>query len=170
MDKNLDDPFLEALAKGGYQVGELAKYYFSEDPVNEKITVDTLDFEESLRRTEVMLNQPGKVVIAEAAFKFKNLFIRVDLLVKDNNVINIYEVKAKSISGGDDFLNAKGTAVLSNWVEYLYDIAFQRFVISNALTDKNIKVKTHLMLVNKDVVTSVDGLTNNQAKLCIIIQ
>ena len=39
-DKNLDDDFLEALAKGGFQVGELAKYYFCDDPVKEKITID----------------------------------------------------------------------------------------------------------------------------------
>jgi hypothetical protein len=29
-DQSVDDPFLLELAKGGYQVGELAKYYFSE--------------------------------------------------------------------------------------------------------------------------------------------
>lgn len=157
-DKTLDDPFLEALAKGGYQVGELAKYYFCDDPVKEKITIDTLDYEESLKRTDEMLSRPGKVVIAEAAFKFKNLFVRVDLLVKDGDTIYIYEVKAKSIGAGDSFLNAKGTAVTSKWVEYLYDIAYQRYVVSNSLKEKNIAVKTHLMLVNKDEVTSVDGL------------
>ncbi len=157
-DKTLDDPFLEALAKGGYQVGELAKYYFCDDPVKEKITIDTLDYEESLKRTDEMLSRPGKVVIAEAAFKYKNLFVRVDLLVKDGDTIYIYEVKAKSIGAGDSFLNAKGTAVTSKWVEYLYDIAYQRYVVSNSLKEKNIAVKTHLMLVNKDEVTSVDGL------------
>ena len=28
-DKSLDDPFMEALAEGGFQVGELAKYTFA---------------------------------------------------------------------------------------------------------------------------------------------
>jgi len=40
-DENIKDPFLAALAEGGFQVGELAKYLFAEDPVKEQITVAT---------------------------------------------------------------------------------------------------------------------------------
>ena len=29
VNNSIDNPFLEALADGGYQVGELAKYYYS---------------------------------------------------------------------------------------------------------------------------------------------
>ena len=36
LDKAVDDPFLQALAEGGYQVGELAKYLFCEDPVRRR--------------------------------------------------------------------------------------------------------------------------------------
>ena len=31
-NQSIDDPFLMALAEGGYQVGELAKYLFCDDP------------------------------------------------------------------------------------------------------------------------------------------
>ncbi len=41
-DNKLDDPFLAALAQGGYQVGELAKQYY---PNGHDIT--TLDYEDS---------------------------------------------------------------------------------------------------------------------------
>ncbi|HEX5002396.1 MAG TPA: DUF2779 domain-containing protein [Bacteroidia bacterium] len=157
-DKNLDDEFLLALAKGGYQVGELAKYYFCEDPANESITIDTLDYEAAVTETKRRLKLPGRVVIAEAAFRYKNLFIRVDLLVREDNLIKIYEVKAKSFDQEERFLNAKGTAVMSKWVEYLYDIAFQRYVITNALAGHDFKIKTHLILVNKDATTDIDGL------------
>lgn len=157
-DKNLDDDFLEALAKGGFQVGELAKYYFCDDPVKEKITIDTLDYDKAVSQTEAMLQRPGKVVIAEAAFRYNNLFVRADLVVRDGNTLHVYEVKSKSIDDGEEFLNKKGTAVLSGWVDYLYDIAFQRYVIKNALKEKNITIKTYLMLVNKAEVTSIDGL------------
>lgn len=47
-DESLDDPFLEALAEGGFQVGELAKYLFCDDPVGQNITVNTLDYDEAL--------------------------------------------------------------------------------------------------------------------------
>ncbi|MBN1185271.1 MAG: hypothetical protein JXB49_23505 [Bacteroidales bacterium] len=45
-DQSIDDPFLTELAKGGYQVGELAKYYFTDDAPN--ITVEEKDYEDAL--------------------------------------------------------------------------------------------------------------------------
>ncbi len=157
-DKKLDDEFLLALAKGGFQVGELAKYYYCNDPLSEAITINTLDYEQAIQLTQMRLAMPGRVVISEAAFKYKNLFIRIDLLVREGNVINIYEVKAKSFDSEEKFLNSKGTSVLSKWVEYLYDIAFQRFVVKGALDTEGYEIKTHLLLVNKDATTNVDRL------------
>lgn len=157
-DKSLDDEFLQALAKGGYQVGELAKYYFCDDPVMENISISALDYDEAVEETRRRLSVPGKVVISEAAFRFKNLFVRVDLLVREGNILHLYEVKAKSFESGDSFLNAKSTAVKPGWQEYLYDIAFQRFVVRNAIEGESMIVKTHLMLVNKDVSTDINGL------------
>ena len=164
-DQSLDDPFLKALAEGGFQVGELAKYMFCNDPVAEQITVDTLNYEEALRRTEEMLARPGRVVIAEAAFKYNNLFIRADIVVKEGNTIELYEVKAKSFEGEDSFEDIKGLIaaagkpderVGSNWVGYVYDLAFQKFVMTNALPGKTIKA--HLMMVNKSAQATIDGL------------
>jgi hypothetical protein len=157
-DKKLDDEFLLALAKGGYQVGELAKYYFCDDPVKERIGIDTLDYDKALQETKERLTAPGRVVIAEAAFQYKGLFIRVDLIVRDGNTLHIYEVKAKSYNQDDSFLNAKGTGLKSEWSEYLYDVAYQKFVITKALEDYGLKIKSHLMLVNKDSSTDIDGL------------
>ena len=158
---SLDDEFLLALVKGGYQVGELAKYYLCDNPTTDLITIDTLNYEQALKQTQEALQQSGKVIISEAAFKYENLFIRADLLVRDGNIISVYEVKAKSYDSTENFLNSKSTAVSSNWVEYLYDIAFQRFVIRNALKGHDVKIKSHLLLVNKDVVADVDGLHQN---------
>ena len=50
-DSKIGDTFLEALAEGGYQVGELAKYLVSEDPYKEDITVETLDYTDSINQT-----------------------------------------------------------------------------------------------------------------------
>ena len=41
-DKNQDNDFLQALADGGNQLGELAKFKYHSDPLNAKITVETL--------------------------------------------------------------------------------------------------------------------------------
>jgi hypothetical protein len=50
-DDSVDDPFLEALADGGFQVGELAKYVFADDPETGFINVKTKDLGKSLQVT-----------------------------------------------------------------------------------------------------------------------
>lgn len=158
-NQSLADPFLESLAEGGYQVGELAKYYFCDDPVSEKITITTLNSEEALLQTQEMLSKEGRVVIAEAAFLYENLFVRVDLLVKEGDAISIYEVKAKSYSDSDgDFMNKKGDKISTKWIPYVYDIAFQKYVISNALVHTTYTIKAFLTLVDKRKKSSISGI------------
>lgn len=79
LDNKLDDPFLASLADGGFQVGELAKCYY---PDGHDIT--SLDYEESIQQTNELLKQEN-VVIFEPAIRFGNLFVRVDILVKQGN-------------------------------------------------------------------------------------
>ena len=97
-DSKIGDTFLEALAEGGFQVGELAKFLVSDNPYKEDITIETLDYTKSLAQTQHKLNASSNCVIAEPAFAYKNLFIRVDLFEKIGNTINIYEVKSKSFT------------------------------------------------------------------------
>ena len=152
-----EDSFLQSLAEGGFQVGELAKFYFHDNPIDEKITIETRDECEAIAETNEMLSKKGRVVIAEAAFKYKNLFVRVDILVKDDNKISIYEVKAKSFDvENDSFFNKKKTKISASWHPYLYDIAFQKYVVSNSL--KKGDIKTYLTLVNKSIETDIDAL------------
>ena len=152
-----EDSFLQSLAEGGFQVGELAKFYFHDNPIEEKITIETRDEEKAIAETNKMLNRVGRVVIAEAAFRYKNLFVRVDILVRDNDKISIYEVKAKSwdIQKGSFFDKTK-SKIKSKWTSYLYDIAFQKYVVSNSLQKGNIKA--NLTLVNKSKTTDLNGL------------
>ena len=168
-NNQLDDPFLESLAEGGYQVGELAKFLISDQPYQGNITVESLDYEESIEITKLKLKNEI-VSIAEPAFLFNNLFIRVDLLRKENNSLTIYEVKSKSwgYEGVDDqefkgFIKEykrgvnKGKKVLNpNWKFYLYDIAFQRYVVKNLFPEMDIK--TNLVLADKLSKTSIEGL------------
>ena len=120
-----NDEFLLALAEGGFQVGELAKYYH---PGGHNI--NTLDAEEAIEQTNrLLLND--KVIIYEAAFKFSYYFIRVDVLVKDGNNIELIEVKAKSFKSIDKFYNASGF-ISTGWLPYFYDVSFQLWVMQNA--------------------------------------
>jgi len=159
VDENIDDPFLEALAEGGFQVGELAKFLFCEDPVGQKITIDTLDYDKSLEETAKRLESKS-VVIAEAAFRFQSLFVRTDIIVKNGNVFDLYEVKSKSTAGEDiDFITKRGEPkITGEWAPYLYDVAFQKYVLTKAIATQNVTLRAHLILVDKSKIATVDGL------------
>ncbi|MFZ4414700.1 MAG: DUF2779 domain-containing protein [Bacteroidales bacterium] len=155
-NNKMDDDFLKALAEGGFQVGELAKFMFSDDPVLENITVIERTYEDALKLTSQMMADK-KPLIAEAAIKFENLFIRTDLLKINyaNNLIELYEVKAKSFDNETRFTNKKGM-INGKWKSYLMDVAFQRYVVQNAFPD--FKVIAYLILADKSQAASVDGL------------
>jgi len=150
-NQSLNDSFLEALAQGGYQVGELAKHYF---PGGHDIK--TLDYQSSLEQTQELLER-DQVIIYEAAVRFQNLFIRIDVLVKDGNRLVIHEVKAKSYDAEkDSFFKKRGVGLAAKWAPYLYDVAFQHFVVRNAFPEMT--VDGNLMLVDKTVRAATDGL------------
>jgi hypothetical protein len=145
-----EDKFLQALAEGGYQVGELAKCYF---PGGFEIT--DKGYEVPLKKTnELLLNDC--VTIYEAAIRWENCFVRVDILRKNGNNIELIEVKAKSFSGSaDEFLSKKGTPS-SGWNGYLQDVAFQKYVAQKAFPQWNITA--FLMLADKSKKSTVNGL------------
>jgi hypothetical protein len=126
-NQDLDDSFLLALADGGFQVGELAKCYF---PGGHE--VKSLDHGQALKETNELL-QADSVILYEAAIATGNLFIRADILVKEGKQIRLYEVKAKSFDPREShpFTNRDGT-VRATWKPYLYDVAFQKYVLSLA--------------------------------------
>lgn len=150
-DNKLDDPFLEALAEGGFQVGELAKLYHPGG-----FNIDYRDSEKALRHTNELLER-DQVIIYEAAFRYENLFIRADVIVKDGNSVELIEVKAKLYDAEKDadFLGSRGY-IASAWAPYLYDVAFQKYVLTHARPEFH--VRSFLMLANKQACASVDGL------------
>lgn len=148
-DQKIDDSFLLALAEGGFQVGELAKQYF---PGGHDIK--TLDYEEALTLTNDLLKQ-DKTTIYEAAIKWGNLFIRVDILVKRGNSLDLIEVKTKSYDGTQSFLTRSGS-INSNWSAYLQDVAFQKHVMLKAFPDH--EISAYLMMADKSARCPTDGL------------
>ena len=149
-NQNIEDSFLLALADGGFQVGELAKCYFEGGH-----DIETLDYGEALAQTNELLKQED-VIIYEAAVKYQNLFIRIDVLKKHKNVIQVIEVKAKSFDPQNiNFFGKKG-ALSTDWKSYLYDVAFQKYVTSKAFPDH--EVYASLMLADKSTLCPTDGL------------
>jgi predicted kinase len=156
-DHKLQNPFLSALAEGGFQIGELAKCYFRFNFGNlvDVHQISTLNYDEALEQTAKLL-QNDEVIIFEAAFRYENLFIRVDILRKYHNKIELIEVKAKSFdSESDSFLNKNGE-LSSKWYPYLLDVAFQKFVLQRALPEY--EIAANLVLVDKNTRCPTDGL------------
>lgn len=174
VNDSLKDPFLEALAEGGFQVGELAKCYYRNDNKGiDAVEITDRNYEKSLAETNKLLEKEN-VVIFEAAFKYKDLFVRTDILVKKGNDIKVIEVKAKSYDPNDNdnsFLlkekepkegkQKKEKFIRKNWIPYLYDIAFQKYVVVNSFKEKkknDLNITAYLMLADKSKCATVDGL------------
>jgi hypothetical protein len=154
-DTKQQDAFLAALAEGGYQVGELAKLYFPGGT-----DIRATDHEAALAQTNRLLDQPD-AVIYEAAIRHDNLFIRIDVLVKSERQLKLIEVKAKSFDPREPspFIGTRDGTIRSEWRPYLYDVAFQKFVLQAAFP--GMEVSAWLMLADKSATCAIDGL--NQA-------
>jgi len=151
LNRSDEDTFLASLAQGGFQVGEFAKAHFPGGS-----HVNALDQYEALAQTNELL-QRKSAIIYEAAIQFENCLVRVDVLEKKADRLIIHEVKAKSYDPTDDyFFVGKQGRLTSGMRDYLYDVAFQKHVVSSAFPDAN--VTANLMLVNKTAVSSADGL------------
>jgi len=149
-DKSTDDNFLKALAEGGFQVGELAKLY----KPNGK-DVKTIG-DEALEETKVEMAKEN-AIIYEGAFEWNGCYIRADVIVKKGDRLFLYEVKAKSYNGDDaaGMVDSKGN-LSGGWAPYVFDVAFQKYILQNIYPQY--KIKAYLTLADKNKKASVDGL------------
>lgn len=131
---NSDNEFLQALADGGHQVGALAKCLFPEG-----IEIDAVGHDAQVEQTNALLARED-VVLFEAAIRVGRLFVRVDLLHKHGTTIELFEVKAKGFDSreGDKQIVGKRGGITSEFKPYLYDVAFQRYVLRRAFPDTTI--------------------------------
>lgn len=153
-DATVDDEYLQSLSDGGYQIGKLAQLYFKEGV---EISDNNLI---AINETSKLLKN-NEIVLFEAAIQHANFFIRVDILRKQNNKIDLFEVKAKSYKSSEfsnDIFYNKDGSISSEWKEYFYDLAFQYYVVSSCFPDY--EVNCFFNLPNKNINSTVDNLFN----------
>lgn len=103
----------ESLFNTGFDVGDLAKQLF---PNGVEIEFDSSNFDGMVAKTKELINN-GCEVIYEATFKENGIFAMADILVKNQDSWDIYEVKAST-----------------NVKEYhLNDASVQWYSLSNAI-------------------------------------
>jgi len=110
----------DSLFKTGYQVGELAKQLFAGGV---EIAFDSDDFGGMIAKTKSLITN-GTEVIYEATFSENGIFVMVDILVKNGDKWDIFEVKGTTKIQNKNKLIKK---------KYLNDIAIQWYVLSCCL-------------------------------------
>lgn len=90
--RDIPDEAQESLFNTGYSVGELAKELF---PKGVEIEFDTSNFNGMMSKTKELITN-GTEVIYEATFSENGIFAMADILVKNGNAWDIYEVKAST--------------------------------------------------------------------------
>ena len=150
-----EDPFLEALASGGFQVEEYARLQYPNGKLIDAPYKDD-NYPFFHEETKKLLGQE-EVVIYEAGFLYDHLFVRTDILQKKGNEIHLIEVKAKSFNPNDLYTFITKTGLIeSSWKPYLFDLAFQTYVVQKCYP--NLKVIPYLYLVDKTKSATIDGL------------
>src|SRR6056297_3985858 len=92
VNQKQSDPFMMALAKGGFQVEEYARRLHAPG-----VLIESRDPEEAVEQTMEAIAKG--LVVFEGAFVFENLYVRCDMIKVRDNVIELIEIKAKSFDG-----------------------------------------------------------------------
>lgn len=138
-EANLSDDYINSLMQEGILVGRWAHKYF---PDTHKVKLNEKDdnYKLHLEITQKLIKE-GVDVISEATFAYDDLFCAVDLLKKNGDGYDIYEVKAC------------GENIKKHLPSYIPDIAFQKYV----LTKCGINVKhCYIMHLNSAYVRNGD--------------
>jgi len=149
-----DNEFLQALAEGGFQVGELAKLMFPGG-----VEVTEIAHFDALSKTAEHLAKDN-IAIFEAALAdnatHARYFVRVDVLRIQGNTLDIIEVKSKSFDPSDEKFFKTSRSFNGKTLPYLLDVAFQTHVARLAMP--GFKTRSFLLLPNKEKAATVDGL------------
>lgn len=162
VNANDSNDFLKSLAFGGFQVGELAKaMYRSED--SNAIEIES-DQATQLAQTQNLITREN-VTLFEPTFLDDNLLARVDILKKRGRVIDLIEVKSIGWDRDTDSLvgkTARSDSLTPAWRSYVFDLAFQHFLLSRCLPTllgtTDFELRPWLLLLDKNAQCSVGGL------------
>jgi Domain of unknown function(DUF2779) len=145
-----DNEFLAMLADGGFQVGELAKLKYPDG-----VEISTGQVDQAIAETSELLKL-DTITLFEPAIIYEGFLIRVDVLVKRGHVFEVIEVKAKSYSGDPASLTGKRSPISGEFLSYVQDVAFQKFVIQSAFPRAT--VSAYLLMPDKSKQATVTGL------------
>ena len=125
-----DDPYLDFLADGAYMIETMAKLLFPDGKEFDHRVEPKRAFDETRSAVEA-----GNGTFFETTVIHNNLLARNDILRREGNSLHVIEVKSSSFDSDADgpspFRGKKG-GILSDWREYLEDVAFQTVLLRRA--------------------------------------
>jgi hypothetical protein len=144
---NIDDnEYMVFLAEGGYLVGKYAQLLYPEGIEIKTDKKTGCAFED----TKEQLSRYKSIILFEAAIEVDNMIIRIDILRKNDNKLDLIEVKSKSWDSADP--DQRG----SMEEEYYEDVAFQFYVLQQAFP--NMEITPYLMMPDKNKITNLEGV------------
>jgi hypothetical protein len=141
---NDTNEYMEMLAQGGYIVGHMATLMF---PEGIEITGTT---NACLKETEEYLQQQN-CTLFEAAIQSGQKIVRIDILKKVGNKIQLIEVKSKSYDSEES--KSKNQKELQPYFE---DVAYQYYVLREAYP--HLEIECSLLMPDKAMRSNIDGL------------
>lgn len=154
VDRNDSDEMLRGLAEGGLQIGALAQAFFAREAESEGVKWEEIkgDQEAQIALTELRLSNEN-ITLFEPTIRFEDYLVRVDVLCKRGETVDLIEVKSKSVNTEKNKLDPVGEP---DYRPYLLDVAFQSMVVREAFPKW--RVHSHLFLPDKSKSTSSAGL------------
>lgn len=143
---NDGNEYLEMLAEGGHVVAKYAQLLY---PNSIEIKGETLNA--AIEETKYFLEQNDSITLFEGTIYSNGKVVRIDILEKRKNVLNLIEVKSKSHNSNEDPLVSN-----SKLKEHIEDVAFQTMVMKEAYPD--FEIHSFLMLPDKSKRTNIEGL------------
>ena len=151
IDKTELSEFYSALQDGGFQVEELARLYHPGG-----IKLNSFDKTKAVTETKQLLNQNNSLILYEPSIVVGQCYARIDILIKNNSNLELIEVKAKSIDSTNYSFTTNKNYIKAEWKKYLYDVAFQTYLMQQMFPEYDIN--PYLMLVDKSKTVTVHGL------------
>lgn len=150
--KNDPDAMAQATIGGGHQIGALAQKMYIQSDGELAHEIDSRDQQQQIMDTREWLSQ-DTVTLFEPTIVHGDCLVRVDVLRKRGNQVELIEVKSKSF---DSLENPALLTKPGDYVSYVRDLAFQYWVLSQAYPDWDIT--PYLMLVDKTEPAKQDRL------------
>ncbi|WP_455463185.1 DUF2779 domain-containing protein, partial [Candidatus Hodarchaeum mangrovi] len=120
------------------------------------INLKDLDIIKARKETKRLIAQNKVIILYEPSIVLEKSYARIDILIKKGSDLELIEVKAKSIDSKNYSFITNKNYIRSKWKEYLYDVAYQAYLLKQIYPEYTIN--PYLMLVDSSKIATIPNL------------